>query len=211
MKTKRSTMHRHLLLITLAVLLAGCEQFFGTTKIIHLDATAPMSDQDQKVVVQRLHEHTSTFSPTYNITNSPGKVTILAKGTPDDSSIRYLLSHSGLFRARTEGGVVLFSQDDIVDARAGFDNHQRTALHLKLSKQAGARLAAISSANTGRFLTAEFDGAILTSAKIVEPILEGLLQLTINRSPEEALMISTILRSGPLSFSPTSIQIESQQ
>jgi preprotein translocase subunit SecD len=206
----RSTTYLRLILAVLTVMVAGCNQLVGTAKTIRIGAPVPASAQDHKVIAERLREHTSGFSPTYSISDSAGTVVVQARGAPSDTQTKYLLSRRGLVQAKSEEGVLWFSQSDIVDAVAGFDAQQRTVLNLRLTESAAARVARVSAAAVGKVVVMELDGVPVSIARVSGPITGGMLQLTVNMSPEEASMSGTIIKSGPLSFSPGTVQIVAQ-
>lgn len=196
------------LLFVLATLLVGCNQFTGETKSIHFNSSTPVSKNDETIIISRLREHTPSYSPTYSFTQANGETVVNARGAPPDPEVQYLLSHRGMFVAKSEGGLLWFSQSDIVDAQAGLDDQQRTILRLRLSEQANSRVARITSGTATGLVLAEFDGETLASATVSRPITGGSLQITINKKPAEALLICTILKFGHLSFTPESIKVE---
>lgn len=204
-------MQLRLLLVVLVTLLVGCNRLAGEAKSIRFTAPTSVLKNDEAVIISRLREHTPSFSPTYSITEANGEMVVNAKGAPPDSEIQYLLSHRGMFVARSEGGLPWFSQNDIVDAQAALDNQQRTVLQLKLSEKASARVARITSASAGGLVLAELDGETLASARLSGPITGGSLQITVSKKPAEALLICTILRFGHLSFTPESIKVQAQR
>ena len=201
-------MKRFASLIVVSALLAGCNQLLGESKSIHFSSAAPMLKQDESIIATRLREHASSLSPSYSFAHANGQTVVHARGVPPDQSVQFLLKHRGEFEARSANGRPWFSQRDIVDAQAGIDDRQRTVLRLKLSPEAGARVARLSANEVGTVVSAVLDGEVLAAANVSAPIQNGALQLTINKTPNEAVLISTILKTGSLSFAPGSVQVQ---
>ena len=200
--------NRRLAPLALALLLMGCNQILGEPRTIRFKSEAPVLKEDEAVITSRLREHTSTLYPEVSFATLGGVTVITAQGSPPDAELRFLLGHRGVFVVRSESGLAWFSQKDIVDAQAGFDDQKRTVLNLKLSADGATRVSRLSANGTGTIVFAEFDGERLTSARVSGHIPGGAIQLTLDKPPGEALLISTILRSGTLSFTPEAIQIE---
>lgn len=201
------SINRCLAPLALALLLMGCNQILGETKTIRFTSETPVLKEDEAVIASRLREHTSTLSPVVSFAAVDGMTVITAKGSPPDAELQFLLGHRGVFVVRSESGLAWFSQKDIVDAQVGFDDQKRTFLNLKLSADGATRVARLSANSTGTIVFAEFDGERLTSARVSAPIPGGALQLSLNKPPDEAQLISTILRTGSLSFTPKAIEI----
>lgn len=202
---------RTVALVTLALTIAGCDQIFGETESIRFKASGPVLKEDEAIISARLREHTSTLSPVYSFSTIDGETVMTAKGTQPEASTRFLLAHRGLFQAKSDFGRPWFSQGDIIDAAAGIDEQKRTTLNLRLSAEGTARVARLSANATGVVITAEFDGEKLTTARVSGPITQGQIQLTVNRTPNETLLISTILNTGALSFAAEAIQQRAQK
>jgi preprotein translocase subunit SecD len=197
--------NRLLVFLPLALSILGCDQILGETTTIRFKATGPVLKTDEAIIIARLREHTSTLSPTHTFSAANGEAVITVKGAPNEVPLHFLLEHRGLFQARSENGRPWFTQSDIVDAVAGFDDQKRTVLNLHLSPEGTTRVAGLSANATGELIVVELDGEKLTSARVSGPIPQGRIQLTLGKSPEEALLISTILKTGALSFTPASV------
>lgn len=201
-------MRLRLLAALLLVSLAGCELFVSEPRTIRLAAEAPILKRDESIIAARLTEHTRSWSPRFQMKTGTRELLVQASGSPREREIHYLLSHRGTLVARSASGHPWFSQDDVADARTGFDDQQRTVLNLRLSGRAASEVSRLSAAGVGEVIVVEFDGHPLAAARVSGPISEGALQLTIDRKPEEALLIATILRSGHLSFAPGEVRVE---
>jgi preprotein translocase subunit SecD len=197
-------------LFVVVALLAGCDQLLGESKSIRFKATAPILKQDETIIFARLREHTSALSPSYTLTQANGQAVVEAKDAPPDATIEYLLSHRGILEVKSDNGQTWFSQKDIVDAVASFDDQQRVVLKLNLSPAAGARVARVSADSAGALVSVEFDGETLTTARVTAPIPDGSLQLPVDKTPDEASLMATILRTGALSFAAESVQVRAR-
>lgn len=204
-------MRLRVLALLLLASLAGCDLLVAQPRTIRLAAGAPILKQDESIIAARLAEHTPSLSRRFEMKAGTGELLVQASGSPQEGQIHYLLSHRGTLVARSATGRAWFSQDDVVDARAGFDEQQRTVLNLRLSGPAASQVARLSAEGIGQVILVDFDGQPLAAARVSAPIPEGALQLTIDRRPEEALLIATILRSGHLSFVPGDIRVEAQR
>lgn len=187
-------------------LFAGCSDFFGETKTIRLYGPAPFTTSDQEIIAARLRAHTTTLFPSFRFRNENDGITILARGMPTEAKLQFLLLHRGAFAVKPRYGRIWFTQADIIDAAAGVDGPQ-ASLNFKLSAQAAARVAKLSVDNIGTNLSVVFDDEVLATPKIIAEIGSD-AQLSVNKSIEEVLMISTILKTGALSSPVTSIKIE---
>jgi preprotein translocase subunit SecD len=201
-------MNRLLVCLLLSFSLVGCDKILGESKNIRFTTTGPVLKEDEAIIAARLRDHTSTLAPTYSFANSNGETVIAAKGAPPDDSIKFLMSHRGLFEAKSELGLSWFSNKDIADVTAGFDNQQRTVLNMRLSPDGATRVARLSTDSVGSYITVTLDGEKLTSAIVTSPITQGMMQITLNKKPEETLLISTILKTGVLSTTLEHIRTE---
>lgn len=192
----------------LALALAGCGQLLGETTTIQLKTTAPVLKEDEAVITARLRDHTSTLSPVYSFATTDAGVVITAKGSPPEDSLQFLLRHRGVLEVKSAYGGTWFTNKDVADAQAGIDDRQRPALNLVLTSEAAARVARLSSRSAGAIVVAELDGEQLTSAQISEPIPGGRLQISLGKTPKDAMLIATILRTGALSFATSSVQVK---
>jgi len=197
--------------IALLLLVTGCNKIYGEPSSIQINTADQISIKDAAIIEERLRQHATSFSPSFNFNRMAGKTLVEAHGAPPEAAIRFLLSHRGIFEVKAENGDLWFSQKDIVGAVAAFDSEQRPALKLRLSNDAGIRVARLSASYTGSKVSAILDGNILMVATVREPIGNGALMITGVKTTDEALMMTTMLKTGALSFLPESIQVRSRQ
>ena len=206
-----SNLKHRLVLFFCALALAGCSQLFGETKIIQLEANAPVLKGDENIIAARLRDHTSTFSPAYSFASTGNRATLTARGVPPEASLQFLLRHRGVFEAKSSSSGTWFTNQDIADAQVGLDEKQRTVLYLVLTTEGTARLADVSSRNPGALVLVELDGEELASAQLSGPITGGKLQISLSKTAGDAMLIATILRTGALSFAPSSVQVHDHE
>lgn len=96
---------------------------------------------------------------------------------------------------------VIFTGDRITNAAAGFDEHQRPAVSIKLDAQGGRVLAEVSRENIGKpmgiVLFEKGKGEVLTVANIISELGTS-FQITGSNSTEEANDLALLLRAGSL-------------
>lgn len=94
---------------------------------------------------------------------------------------------------------VAISGDRLADAKAGFDQRTNEPIVSFTFDSTGARqFGDITKANVGRPFAIVLDGKVLTAPVIREPILGGQGQISGNFTPQEATVLSALLRSGAL-------------
>lgn len=94
---------------------------------------------------------------------------------------------------------VAISGDRLADAKAGFDQRTNEPIVSFTFDSTGARqFGEITKANVGRPFAIVLDGKVLTAPVIREPILGGQGQISGNFTPQEATVLSALLRSGAL-------------
>ncbi|QRM55000.1 protein translocase subunit SecD [Sinorhizobium sp. BG8] len=94
---------------------------------------------------------------------------------------------------------VAISGDRLADAKAGFDQRTNEPIVSFTFDTTGARqFADITKANVGRPFAIVLDGKVLTAPVIREPIIGGQGQISGNFTPQEATVLSALLRSGAL-------------
>lgn len=94
---------------------------------------------------------------------------------------------------------VAISGDRLADAKAGFDQRTNEPIVSFTFDTTGARqFGEITKANVGRPFAIVLDGKVLTAPVIREPILGGQGQISGNFTPQEATVLSALLRSGAL-------------
>ena len=96
---------------------------------------------------------------------------------------------------------VIFTGDRITNAAAGFDEHQRPAVSIKLDAQGGRVLGEVSRENIGKpmgiVLFEKGKGEVLTVANIISELGTS-FQITGSNSTEEANDLALLLRAGSL-------------
>lgn len=194
--------------VFLSFALVGCNQSVGETKNIKFTANGPVLKLDETIVLDRLGEHSANLFSKSSLSKLGEEHVVIVSGAPADASIHFLLAHRGLFEVRSESGLRWFSQKDIVDVAVGFDEMQNTVLKLRLSQAGTARVADLSAGSVGTILVGNLDGEKIISARLSSPITQGNLQFTLNKPVSEAMLISSVLRTGALSFTPEGIHIE---
>jgi len=186
-----------------AMLLSACSPLYGDSATIDLCNACAVSDADERILVERLNDQSPAMFPSFTIGARGQTPTISGHGFPAPSTTRYLLSHRGQFEVRSPSGELWFSQDDLADAQPGFDGQQRPVLNLRLRAQAAQRVATLSAAAVGASVIATFDGTVMATAKVTEPITAGALQWSSQSTLEELQLMATVLRTGALSFTPS--------
>jgi SecD/SecF fusion protein len=94
---------------------------------------------------------------------------------------------------------VAISGDRLADAKAGFDQRTNEPIVSFSFDSTGARqFAEITQANVGKPFAIVLDGKVLTAPVIREPIIGGQGQISGNFNPQEATVLSALLRSGAL-------------
>ncbi len=83
-------------------------------------------------------------------------------------------------------GNAAFPQNEIVDARAIFDETGMPVIYITLSPAGRAKLAAITKANVGKPLPLAIGPKVLMTPIVREPILAGTLQISGVPSFEDA-------------------------
>jgi SecD/SecF fusion protein len=94
---------------------------------------------------------------------------------------------------------VAISGDRLADAKAGFDQRTNEPIVSFSFDTTGARqFADITQANVGKPFAIVLDGKVLTAPVIREPIIGGQGQISGSFNPQEATVLSALLRSGAL-------------
>lgn len=195
-------------MLALVMTFSACSLIEGDRSYIRLEGITALTPHDEAVIIARLGANASALKPSFRITRESDAVVIEAKGAPPEEMANFLLSHPGAFVVKSRGGTVWFSERDITDAVAGFNDQQMPVINLKLSAEATQRVARLSSREVGNTVSASFDDEILVSATISGPITEGRLQLSLQRSAKEVQLICSILKSGALAAAPKAIQFQ---
>jgi preprotein translocase subunit SecD len=96
---------------------------------------------------------------------------------------------------------VIFTGDSIIDASAGFDEHQRPSVNIRLNSAAGRAVASVSRDNIGKpmamVLFEKGKGQVLTVATI-QSELGDRFQITGQPTPQAAADLALLLRAGSL-------------
>jgi preprotein translocase subunit SecD len=96
---------------------------------------------------------------------------------------------------------VIFTGDSIIDASAGFDEHQRPSVNIRLNSSAGRAVASVSRDNIGKpmamVLFEKGKGQVLTVATI-QSELGDRFQITGQPTPQAAADLALLLRAGSL-------------
>jgi preprotein translocase subunit SecD len=96
---------------------------------------------------------------------------------------------------------VIFTGDRIIDASAGFDEHQRPSVNLRLDSAGGRALRSVSRDNIGKpmamVLFEHGKGEVLTVATI-QSELGDRFQITGQPTPQAAADLALLLRAGSL-------------
>ena len=96
---------------------------------------------------------------------------------------------------------VIFTGDSIIDASAGFDEHQRPSVNIRLNSAAGRAVANVSRDNIGKpmamVLFEKGKGQVLTVATI-QSELGDRFQITGQPTPQAAADLALLLRAGSL-------------
>jgi preprotein translocase subunit SecD len=96
---------------------------------------------------------------------------------------------------------VIFTGDRIIDASAGFDEHQRPSVNIRLDSAGGRAVAAVSRDNIGKpmamVLFERGKGQVLTVATI-QSELGDRFQITGQPTPQAAADLALLLRAGSL-------------
>ncbi|GLU30724.1 protein translocase subunit SecD [Trinickia caryophylli] len=96
---------------------------------------------------------------------------------------------------------VIFTGDSIIDASAGFDEHQRPSVNIRLNSSAGRELASVSRDNLYKpmaiVLFEKGKGQVLTVATI-QSELGDRFQITGQPTPQAATDLALLLRAGSL-------------
>ncbi|HTI16978.1 MAG TPA: protein translocase subunit SecD [Trinickia sp.] len=96
---------------------------------------------------------------------------------------------------------VIFTGDSIIDASAGFDEHQRPSVNIRLNSTAGRAVASVSRDNIGKpmamVLFEKGKGQVLTVATI-QSELGDRFQITGQPTPQAAADLALLLRAGSL-------------
>jgi len=205
-------MVRPIALLVAALALSSCDSPRGEARSIRLVGTSSLSSHDAAVITRRLDPHTPRTlfqrAPQWQFTAAGADTILQADAAPPDERILYLLSRRGVLQAKADDGSLWFTDKDVEDAQAGFDETQRPVLKLKLSRNSGARIAKLSSTNMPRVLVVALDGEALITANVRGTIPDGMLQVTVDRPASDVLLIATILRSGALSYAPGAVQVQ---
>ncbi|CAN7222042.1 protein translocase subunit SecD [Trinickia sp. LjRoot230] len=96
---------------------------------------------------------------------------------------------------------VILTGDSIIDASAGFDEHQRPSVNIRLNSAAGRAVASVSRDNIGKpmamVLFEKGKGQVLTVATI-QSELGDRFQITGQPTPQAAADLALLLRAGSL-------------
>jgi preprotein translocase subunit SecD len=96
---------------------------------------------------------------------------------------------------------VIFTGDSIIDASAGFDEHNRPSVNLRLNSAGGRAVASVSRDNIGKpmamVLFEKNKGEVLTVATI-QSELGDRFQITGQPTPQAAADLALLLRAGSL-------------
>ena len=96
---------------------------------------------------------------------------------------------------------VIFTGDRIIDASAGFDEHQRPSVNIRLDSAGGRAVASVSRDNIGKpmamVLFEKGKGQVLTVATI-QSELGDRFQITGQPTPQAAADLALLLRAGSL-------------
>ena len=96
---------------------------------------------------------------------------------------------------------VIFTGDRIIDASAGFDEHQRPSVNIRLDSAGGRAVSSVSRDNIGKpmamVLFEKGKGEVLTVATI-QSELGDRFQITGQPTPQAAADLALLLRAGSL-------------
>ncbi len=192
---------RHWLVLMLAactLLLGGCDAILGDTKTVRVSAAVPLSDADLKILSSRLQAHLSSDRPNFSAELEKGAVVLHARGLPAAAALQFLLGHQGVLELKGGDNDVGFTQRDIADSQAGFDPNNKPVLRLRLTGPGAANFSQFSSRKAGQLVFASLDGEPIATLKVPGRIDSERLQVVINKTPEELVLLVTVLKYGAL-------------
>ncbi len=116
---------------------------------------------------------------------------------PSEVQVNYMLTTLGRFKVSTESdpAITLIVADDIKDARPLIDR-DNPAIALQLHESSAQRLSALTQLMESMMIAVEWEGDQIMRLQITKPLSTSIALSA--RSEEEALLMSAILRGGPL-------------
>jgi hypothetical protein len=197
--------------ISVAIAVAGCDELQGLqsqplTVQATLNGESPESLANTvKVLEKRLRESQRLIVSSL-VTEFDGRIATFTftNGSPRRGTIEYMLRTVGILRmVVAETGVIGFTEKDLVDASSSYSDGQHSVT-IRLTEKSKIRLEKITSNAIGKTATLYWDNVPFLGAVIREPF--GDLTFSVS-SQDEAINMSRVLRSGPLTTSKITFNI----
>lgn len=171
----------------------------GTAIVQTEEGTSQEITRTAQNIAERFDEILPTARSTVSATVNDNTITFTFRGAvPPEGVLRPLAMTRGVLRIAPadQPGETWVSDADVEDVQL-FTTDQGRFIALRLTQEAGGRLMAATSANTGRALIMTWDGRTLMSATIQAPFGQS-FQFNAPSSDQDAHVLLNALRRGHL-------------
>jgi preprotein translocase subunit SecD len=155
-------------------------------------------ERTERVLSERFHQYLpSLFSSMESQRKADGIAFVFVHGAPARDVVEYLVNNRGHLVVTSSDGQVWFTEQDIEEALPAPSSDDYNALHVTLTRTAGARVARLSESSKGQTVQIAFDGTVLASPK-VQHAISFRVSIPMKKEMTEVRLIATIIHSGPL-------------
>ncbi|MBX3256127.1 MAG: protein translocase subunit SecDF [Chitinophagaceae bacterium] len=104
-----------------------------------------------------------------------------------------------LYAVKTnEDGKAPLEGNDVEESNISYDERNRPAVSLRMTKQGAKKWGDLTTANVGKPIAIVLDNVVYSAPNVINPILDGNSQISGSFTVEEASDLSNILQSGQL-------------
>jgi preprotein translocase subunit SecD len=188
--------------LVLVAFLAGCDEIdYMKAAPRHVAVKTDIAadiETTERVLSERFHQYLpSLFSSVESQRNADGIAFVVVHGAPARDVVEYLVNNRGHLVVTSSDGQVWFTEQDIEKALPGPSGNDYNALHVTLTRTAGARVERLSESSKGQTVQMALDGTVLASPKVQQAV-SFRVSIPMKKEMTEVKLIATIIRSGPL-------------
>ncbi len=190
------------LLPLLIIGLAGCDDFsyIGRKDAAIIVQAAEGTDPEvtRKILLNRFAEYRpSVISTIEGIAEKDGRLRfVFHRGTPDPKFLPTLISMRGILTATLDSGELVYTNEDIVNAKTLLDNG-KVYLNLVVTDEAAKRIGELTAKNVGKVINVVVDGFPVFKTTISEAFSRE-FKLSAEYPFDEVFVIEVLLKYGAL-------------
>ena len=175
----------------------------GTHVVLEAEDTdiAQVNDDAMNRVVTIMEKRVNALGLTEPIIQREGerRVIIELPGVNDPDAAIRTIGKTAMLEFKDEEGNTVLNGTDLKDAQAATNQQTgQNVVNLTFSDEGAKKFADLTMKNVGRTIAILLDGEVLTAPNVREPILGGKVELTGQKTLEEAQNLAVVLRSGAL-------------